>query len=147
MNLAEAQKRRKWLIQRARTMRANPTDAERKLWYLLKQRRLMELRWRRQQIIDDRYLVDFICFEHRLIVEADGSQHSDNKDDAVRDGYLKEQGFHVLRFWNNDILNNIDGVGETVLGAIGHIGSQTRADPTPNPLPQGERAFTDGAKL
>jgi very-short-patch-repair endonuclease len=141
VTLAEAQKRRKWLIKRARYMRANPTDAERKLWYLLKQRRLMDLRWRRQEIIDDRYIVDFICFEHRLIVEVDGSQHSDNKADEERDHYLKEQGFHVLRFWNNDILSNIEGVGETVLGATKNIGSQTRAAPTPNPLPQGERAL------
>jgi very-short-patch-repair endonuclease len=141
VTLAEVQQRRKWLIKRARYMRANPTDAERKLWYLLKHKRLMELRWRRQEIIDDRYIVDFICFEHRLIIEADGSQHSDDKADEVRDGYLKEQGFHVVRFWNNDILANIDGVGETVLGAIENIAAQTCGDPTPNPLPQGERAL------
>jgi very-short-patch-repair endonuclease len=136
VTLAEARKRHAWLVKRARTMRANPTDAERKLWYLLKQRRLMELRWRRQEIIDDRYIVDFICFEHRLFIEADGSQHSDDKADAVRDGYLKEQGFHVLRFWNNDILSNIEGVGETVLGVVKNIAAQTCGAPTPQPLPR-----------
>ena len=114
-------------------MRANPTDAERKIWYLLRHRRLGE-RWRRQEIIDDLYIVDFICFEYRLIIEADGSQHSDNKQDETRDAYLKAQGFTVLRFWNSDILTNIEGVGEALLDAIGNSTAQTRGDPTPQPL-------------
>ena len=123
-------------------MRANPTDAERKIWYLLRHRRLDELRWRRQEIIDDLYIVDFICFEHRLIIEADGSQHSDNKQDQARDACLKSEGFEVLRFWNNDILTNIEGVAETILHAIGIIGAQTFADPTPQPLShKGRGAF------
>ena len=74
-------------------MRANPTEAERKLWYLLKQRRLMELRWRRQEIIDDRYIVDFICYEHRLIIEADELFKTlINKDDDARDANLEGSG-------------------------------------------------------
>jgi very-short-patch-repair endonuclease len=147
MSLAEIQKRRKWLVQRARHMRTNPTDAERKVWYLLRQRRLGELRWRRQEIIDDLYIVDFICFEYRLIVEADGSQHSDNKQDEARDGYLTAQGFQVLRFWNNDILTNIDGVSEAIIAATQNIAAQTRGDPTPYPLPQGERGSDNGVRL
>ncbi|MGL5839052.1 MAG: endonuclease domain-containing protein [Sphingorhabdus sp.] len=147
MTLAEVQKRRKWLIKRARFMRANPTDAERKIWYLLRQRRLGELRWRRQETIDDLYIVDFICYEHRLIIEADGSQHSDNKQDEARDAYLIEQGFQILRFWNSDILTNIEDVGETILAAVKNIAAQTRGDPTPYPLPQGERGLSNGAHL
>jgi very-short-patch-repair endonuclease len=133
VTLAEIQAHRKWLLQRARFMRVNPTNAERKIWYLLRHRRLGE-RWRRQEIIDDAYIVDFMCFEHRLIIEADGSQHSDSKSDETRDAYLKAQGFTVLRFWNSDILANIEGVGEAVLDAIGNNTAQTRGDPTPQPL-------------
>jgi very-short-patch-repair endonuclease len=145
MNLAEIQQRRKWLVKRARYMRANPTDAERKLWYLLKHKRLMELRWRRQEIVDDLYIVDFICFQYRLIIEADGSQHSDNKSDEIRDTYLKAQDFTVLRFWNSDILTNIQGVGEAVLAAIGNIAAQTRGDPTPQPLSRKGRGALESA--
>ena len=144
MSLAEVQKRRKWLVQRARFMRANPTDAERKIWYLLRHRRLGE-RWRRQEIIDDRYIVDFICFEYRLIIEADGSQHSDNKADETRDAYLKEQDFTVLRFWNSDILTNIKGVGEAVLDAIENSTAQTCGDPTPQPLSRKGRGALESA--
>jgi very-short-patch-repair endonuclease len=133
VSLKDVQDRRQWLIKRARFMRANPTDAERKIWYLLRHRRLGE-RWRRQEIIDDAYIVDFMCFEHRLIIEADGSQHSDSKSDETRDAYLKAQGFTVLRFWNSDILANIEGVGEAVLDAIGNNTAQKRGDPTPQPL-------------
>jgi very-short-patch-repair endonuclease len=133
VSLADVQKRRKWLVKRARFMRANPTDAERKIWYMLRHRRLGE-RWRRQEIIDDLYIVDFICFEYRLIIEADGSQHSDNKSDETRDAYLKAQGFTVLRFWNSDILTNIDGVGEAILNAIENTTAQTLGGPTPQPL-------------
>ena len=144
MTLAEVQARRKWLVQRARSMRANPTNAERKIWYLLRQRRLGE-RWRRQEIIDDLYIVDFICYEYRLIIEADGSQHSDNKADETRDTYLKDQGFTVLRFWNSDILSNIDGVGEAVLDAIKNSAAQMRGDPTPQPLSRKGRGALESA--
>ena len=144
--LSEVQARRKWLIKRARYMRANPTDAEQKIWFLLRHRRLGE-RWRRQEIIDDLYIVDFICFEYRLIVEADGSQHSDYRQDEERDGYLAAQGFSILRFWNSDILTNIDGVGEAIIAATQNIAAQTCGVPTPNPLPQGERAFSFGVNL
>jgi very-short-patch-repair endonuclease len=144
--LAEVQARRTALIKLARYMRANPTDAERKLWYLLRDKRLGELRWRRQEIIDDRYILDFVCYEYRLIVEADGSQHAENAADIERDAWLMAQGFQVLRFWNSEILTNIEGVAETILHAVGILGAQTCADPTPNPLPQGERAL-NGASL
>ena len=147
MSLAEALKRKALLTKRARFMRANPTDAELKMWSLLRDKRLGELRWRRQEAIDDRYIVDFICFEHRLIVEADGGQHAESQADAERDAWLKQQGFTVLRFWNSDILTNIEGVGQSILIAVQNIAAQTRGAPTPNPLPRGERALSNGASL
>ena len=125
-------------------MRTNPTEAERKIWYLLRHRRLSE-GWRRQEIIDDLYIVDFICFEYRLIIEADGSQHSDNKADETRDAYLKAQGFSVLRFWNNDILSNIEGVGGAVLDAIEISAAQTCGVPTPQPLSRKRRGALESA--
>src|SRR3546814_14219366 len=81
----------------------------------------------------------FICFEYRLIVEADGGQHVENAYDADRDAYLTAQGFRVLRFWNNDVLTNGDGVAAAILDAIDSSGAQTRADPTPQPLRSEER--------
>ena len=137
-SLAAVQARHQLLKERARAMRANPTDCERKLWALLRDRRLGGDHWRRQEVIDDRYIVDFVCFEHRLIVEADGSQHAESRSDRERDIWLEEQGFRVLRFWNNDIASNIEGVAEAILAAVRSSAAQTRGDPTPFPLPQGE---------
>lgn len=127
-----------WLKNRARWMRANPTEAERRLWTILRDRRLGNMRWRRQEIIDEAYIVDFICFEHRLIVEVDGSQHCDSKADAVRDKYLISNNFHVLRFWNDDVLTNLAGVAEAILHKVGLSRASNHLTPTPNPLPQGE---------
>jgi len=110
-------------------MRREPTDAERKLWTMLRAKRLGGHKFKRQEQIGD-YIVDFVCFAARLIVEADGSQHADNAD-AARDAWLKHQGFRVFRFWNNDILTNSDGVAQAILAAL--------ETPLPNPLPQGER--------
>jgi very-short-patch-repair endonuclease len=133
------------LLERARAMRSNPTDAERRLWSILRAKRLADLRWRRQVIIDDLYIADFICFEHRLIVEADGGQHAENPHDSDRDAYLTTQGFRILRFWNNDVLTNSDSVAEAILRAIDSSGAQTRADPTPQPLSRKGRGAFAGA--
>jgi very-short-patch-repair endonuclease len=127
-------------------MRADPTDAERKLWYLLRDRRLGHIKWRRQHVIDDRYIVDFVSFEHRLIIEADGSQHADNRTDIVRDAYLASQGLTVLRFWNSDVLTNLEGVAVSILEAVKSSGAQLRGIPLPCPLPQGERG-SSGADI
>ena len=126
-------------------MRSNPTDAERKLWSILRAGRLDGLRWRRQEIIDDRYIADFICFEHRLIVEADGGQHAESVHDEERDKYLTGQGFRILRFWNKDILVNSGGVAEAILHAINSSGAQTLADPVPQPLSRKGRGAFEGA--
>jgi very-short-patch-repair endonuclease len=101
------------LQQRAKWMRTNPTDAERKLWSMVRARRLADFKFKRQQILFP-YIVDFVCFEHRLIVEADGGQHSDNRSDEQRDSFLRSEDFRVLRFWNNDVLANASGVYDAI---------------------------------
>jgi very-short-patch-repair endonuclease len=100
----------------ARKLRQNMTDAERALWRILRSRQLARTKFRRQQPID-RYIVDFICFEHRLIIEVDGSQHED--DGPERSVHLEAQGFRIIRFWNNDVLKNREGVALAILAAIG----------------------------
>ncbi len=108
---------RKELLARAKWMRANPTEAEKRLWTLLRDRRLATFKFRRQQIIDF-YIVDFVCFSERLIIEADGSQHTDCPSDARRDAFLQAHGFRVLRFWNNDILARRESVAAAVSATL-----------------------------
>ena len=108
---------RKQLLARAKWMRANPTEAEKRLWFLLRDRRLATFKFRRQQVIEP-YIADFVCFGERLIIEADGSQHADNKDDARRDAFLRAQGFRVLRFWNNDFLARSVSVAAAIYAAL-----------------------------
>ena len=98
-------------------MRANPTEAEKRLWSMLRDRRLTAFKFRRQQIIAP-YIVDFICFAERLIIEADGSQHADCKKDARRDAFLRGQGFRMLRFWNNQVLAESDAVAAAIFAAL-----------------------------
>jgi very-short-patch-repair endonuclease len=98
-------------------MRSAPTDAERRLWSLLRDRRLSEHKFRRQFPIGP-YIVDFVCLDARLIVEADGSQHAENTYDESRDNYLRQQGFRILRIWNNDILTRPDSVLDHVWRSI-----------------------------
>ncbi|MBN2619518.1 endonuclease domain-containing protein [candidate division WOR-3 bacterium] len=97
---------------RARRLRKNMTDAERKLWYRIKRKQL-GVRFRRQQPIG-RYIVDFVCFERKVIIEVDGGQHDQCLGDTKRDACFGRQGYHVLRFWNNEVLRNIDGVIEAI---------------------------------
>ena len=104
-------------IENARKLRRNMTDAERALWRLLRDRRMQGWRFRRQEPIEC-YIVDFVCFEARLIVEVDGGQHADSESDKRRDARLHAQGFRVLRFWNNDVLSNPDGVCQTLTTAL-----------------------------
>lgn len=101
----------------AKRMRFDPTDAERKLWTMLRGGRLDGLKFKRQVPIDG-YIVDFVCFDARLIVEADGGQHEGSKGDALRDRHFEEQGFRTLRFWNADIFANPDGVWLTIEEAV-----------------------------
>ena len=130
----------------AKLMRANPTEAERVLWQLLRNKRLAGWKFKRQQPIEP-YIADFVCFSERLIVEAEGSQHIDSAYDARRDDWLRSQGFRLLRFWNNDILKNPDGVLTSILVALegDEAGIEPASSPTPlpSPPPQGGREKKD----
>ena len=93
------------------------TDAERALWYLLRRKQIEGYRFRKQVPIG-KYIVDFACLDARLIIEVDGSQHADAASDRERDAWLVSQNFRVLRFWNNDVLQNQEGVVQVVLEAL-----------------------------
>jgi very-short-patch-repair endonuclease len=100
----------------ARSMRKEPTDAENKLWHFLRAKRFNGLKFRRQQPFKH-YIVDFICHDCKLIIELDGGQHNelDGADyDRQRTILLEQEGYKVLRFWNHDVLKNIEGVLQTI---------------------------------
>ena len=102
----------------ARKLRSNPTDAEMRLWSRLQRKQIDGHRFRRQ-VPFGAYVVDFACLEARLIVEVDGGQHADEiKRAAARTAWLEAAGFRVLRFWNNDVLGNTDGVVEAIRVAL-----------------------------
>ncbi|MDB5691209.1 MAG: hypothetical protein JWO81_272 [Alphaproteobacteria bacterium] len=108
---------RKDLLARAQWMRANPTEAEKRTWSMLRDRRLGAFKFRRQQVIAP-YIVDFISLSARLIIEADGSQHVESQDDLRRDAFLRAQGFRLLRFWNDQILAESDSVASAIFAAL-----------------------------
>ena len=98
------------LTETAKGLRRNMTDAERLLWRSLKAKHLDGLKFRRQEQIG-RFIVDFVCYENGVVIEADGGQHAvEREKDEERTQWLNLQGYTVLRFWNNDILTNTDGV-------------------------------------
>lgn len=101
----------------ASQLRTNTTDAEKNLWQTLRNRQLAGYKFRRQFFIPP-YILDFVCFEQCLIIELDGSQHADSVVyDGARTAFLAQQGSRVLRFWNNDVLENSVRVLETILRA------------------------------
>ena len=98
----------------ARRLRRNGTDAERALWRYSRNRTASGAKFRRQQPIGP-YIVDFVCFEARLVIEIDGGQHAVHAgQDAVRTAYLERHSFRVIRFWNNDVLSNTEGVFDVI---------------------------------
>jgi len=120
------------IMRSARKLRQHMSDAERRLWCLLRRRQLEGFRFRRQQPID-RYIADFVCLRERLIVELDGASHAETQGyDEVRTAWLEAKGFRVLRFWNNEVLGNQEGVIEVILDAL-HRG---RRSPLPGPPPK-----------
>ena len=101
----------------ARAMRKNPTEAERKFWGAVRKEQL-GYKFRRQLAIDDKYIVDFVCLEKRLIIEIDGGQHSESDKDVARTAYLEKQNFRVIRYWNHEILHNLAGCLEVARMAL-----------------------------
>ncbi|MBZ9764108.1 DUF559 domain-containing protein [Mesorhizobium sp. CA8] len=101
----------------ARSMRRESTDAEDRLWQELRGRRLDNIKFRRQVPIG-RFVADFLCAEAKLIVEIDGSQHAESRHDQERDAELKVRGFRVLRFWNDDVLKELDAVCDTIIAYV-----------------------------
>lgn len=102
----------------ARKLRANMTDAERLTWRSLRRRNFDGFKFRRQEPIGP-YIVDFVCFPKKLIVELDGGQHAQNQEaDAERTRWLNSKGFTVMRFWNSQVFEDTDGVLEAIWNAL-----------------------------
>jgi very-short-patch-repair endonuclease len=119
----------------AKKSRISMTDAEWRLWYRLRAHRFEGHKFKRQVPIG-RYVVDFACLHRKLVVEVDGGQHAESPSDRQRDDWLRANGFHVLRFWNHDVLGNTDGVLEMILSALAQRPSPgSLREP---PRPQGE---------
>jgi very-short-patch-repair endonuclease len=115
-------------VQFARKLRRETTDAERRIWARLRNRRLPGFKFRRQHPVAG-YIADFVCLERRLIVELDGSQHASAEvaaDDVARTRRLNECGFRILRFWNNESLQTTDAVVDALAAALA---------PSPQPSP------------
>jgi very-short-patch-repair endonuclease len=102
---------------RARQMRADPTTPEAILWRSLRDRQLAGAKFRRQVPLRG-YILDFVCFEAKLIIEVDGSQHSDSAHDLHRDALFRAEGFRILRFWNHEVLERLDDVCRHILSEL-----------------------------
>ncbi|MDQ0140286.1 endonuclease domain-containing protein [Cupriavidus necator] len=110
----------------ARLLRVRLTEAEQRPWYLLRDRRFMGLKFRRQHQVDP-FIADFVCIDARLVIEADGGQHSDASD-AARDARFRRQGFHVLRFWNPEVLGQTEAVLEQIRQYVLDLGYVAEQD-------------------
>ena len=108
----------------AKQLRRNMTDAELLLWRYLRGHRLLGAKFKRQQPLGN-YIVDFVCFEAKVVVEVDGGQHLDSEQDQQRDIWLRSHGFKVLRFWNNEVLEQVEAVLERIFQVL---------TPSPHPL-------------
>jgi len=116
----------------SRRLRRNATIAEQRLWYRLRSRSLYGMKFVRQEPIGP-YIADFVSGERRLIIEVDGGQHAESERDLVRDQWLRDHDYRILRFWNNDVIQNIEGVLETIASALQPDGPSS---PSPR-LPSG----------
>jgi very-short-patch-repair endonuclease len=124
---------------RARSLRRNMTEAEIRVWQMLRAHRTNGFKFRRQVPIG-RYIADFVCHEARLVVEIDGGQHDClSRRETARSGFLRNQGYRILRFWNNEVLANPGGVHETIVNGLA-----ASSPPKPSPL-KGE-GFPDFAE-
>jgi very-short-patch-repair endonuclease len=145
-NEDEGDMNRKSSTASAREMRRNFTDAENELWKHLRNRRTDGEKFRRQQPIG-KYIADFICLERKLVVEVDGGQHGENVAyDSERTAWLESQGYRVLGFWNNEVLENVEIVLEVIVRVLEE---SELYHPDPDPLPSRERGVMvcSGKKL
>ena len=116
------------LLERAKILRTAQTEAEQRLWYHLRAHRFMKLKFKRQKPIG-RYIVDFVCHEMNLIIEVDGGQHQENAEyDRARDAWLRKQGFVVLRFWNHEVMQQMEDVLEVI-----RVSVERALSPGPSP--------------
>jgi len=124
-----------WIAQRAKNLRKTQTLHEEKLWRYLRAKRFSGFKFKRQEPIA-RYIVDFVCYEAKLIIELDGSHHFESKShDENRDCWLEEQGFQILRFWNHELIKQTTNVLDEIWNAL-----QVKT-PSPQPSPiKGEGA-------
>jgi len=123
--------------ERARQLRRDRTKAERRLWWKLRELKQAGFKFR-QQVPIDHFVVDFACLSKRFIIEVDGGTHSTDEElarDARRERYLRDQGFRILRFWNSDVMHNIEGVMDTIVAALD---TPTRRFAPPSPQGGGE---------
>ena len=122
---------------RARKLRKDATDAERLLWHYLRDRRLTAQKFRRQHVLGP-YIVDFVCLVAKLVVEVDGGQHADRLEyDARRTRFLEREGYRVVRFWNHDVLTDVDAV---LLAILKLLEENCGPSPRPSPRKRGEGA-------
>ena len=129
----------------AKKLRKNMTDAERLLWRHLRNRELGGYKFRRQRPIGP-YIVDFVCLEKKLVVEVDGGQHAGQVElDSKRSDYLKEKGYRVLRFWNNEVLQATESVLTVILSSLdGSVALSYPHPPHPGHLPEGRGRISTG---
>jgi very-short-patch-repair endonuclease len=117
-----------------RGLRKRMTDAEQALWRILRVRQLDGCKFRRQHPYEN-YILDFVCLEHRMVIEVDGGQHAESASDEARDARLAAAGFTVLRFWNHDVLADTHAVGDEILRQLQHLKT---TNPHPGPPLEGE---------
>jgi very-short-patch-repair endonuclease len=126
----------------AKRLRQNLTDAERLLWRHLRAHRFQGQKFRRQQPLGP-YILDFVHFGAKLVIEADGGQHSESSSDAVRDDWLTSEGFRVLRFWNDQIFKDTEAVLEVILQALAETSPSPPAPPPPGGRGEKNPRFED----
>ena len=127
------------LRDRARKLRREQTDAEKKLWTSLRSRQLNGHKFRRQFVIGS-VIADFCCFEHHLVIEVDGGQHADQTAaDQRRVAFLHSRGYRILRFWDNKVLENLNGVLEKIARALDEVKHKNKPSPEPSPSGRGSK--------
>ena len=126
------------LQSKARYLRRNQTDVERTFWSMLRNRQVSGLKFRRQVPIGN-FIVDFVCLDLKFIIELDGGQHAMTvKKDIVRTKYLESKGYKVIRFWNNEVIENLEGVFDTLTLALSQRERELTSELVINSLPEGE---------